>query len=287
MPTYKLQPIAKEAGIIEKKGIYFHDPSDFARMHLFYPFFGAVYTCVPPYRVSRPNDYPQFYLILYVLEGELHVQYDGRHQTARTDDVVFFDCSRPHQYWAEKQVTFQWLHFEGGLTPLYCDLLSQDGVCHSGKSEISLLLGDILNHIKNKEISEHRLSSYIYDILTRLTVQNPSRESSSIRSAVRYMSQYYRKAPSIEEIANHVSLNPQYFSRLFKRQMGSSPHSYLLSLQLQNAKTLLIESTLNIQQISEECGFTSSTHFIRAFKSKNLVTPMVFRKYYNVAGFEN
>lgn len=285
MTAYKVQPITQESGIIEKRGIYFHDPSDFAKENLFYPFFGAVYTCVPPYRVSRTKeDYPQVYLMVYVLEGEFHVRYNGRHQIARTDDVVFFDCSQPHQYWAEDRVTFQWLHFEGGFTPLYCELLSQDGVCHSGKADISLLLGNILNHIKNKESNEHRLSSYIYDILTRLTLQNSSQESAAIRSAVRYMSQHYRESPSIEEIADHVSLNPQYFSRLFKRQMGSSPHTYLLSLQLNQAKTLLIESTLNVQQIAEECGFTSSTHFIRAFKAKNAVTPMVFRKYYTHPG---
>ena len=100
------------------------------------------------------------------------------------------------------------------------------------------------------------------------------------------MSQHYRQSPSIEEIAAHVSLNPQYFSRLFKRQMGSSPHSYLLSLQLDQAKTLLIESTLNVQQIAEECGFTSSTHFIRAFKAKMRLHRWYSRKYYNVAGFK-
>ncbi len=39
MTTYKVQPITQESGIIEKRGIYFHDPSDFARENLFYPFF--------------------------------------------------------------------------------------------------------------------------------------------------------------------------------------------------------------------------------------------------------
>lgn len=287
METNRVKPISIESGIIEKEGIYFHDSSAFAKEHLFYPFFGAVYTCTSPYRVRRSTDYPKVYLLFYILEGELHVKYNGKHQVARRDDVIFLDCSLPHQYWAEDLVSFQWLHFEGALTPLYYELLSQDGVCHSGRSEISLLLANILNYIKNKENNEHRLSSYIYDVLTRLMVQNQSDKSPAVISAVRYMSLHYRETPSVEQIARYVALNPHYFSRIFKQQMGLSPHSYLLSLQLQHAKVLLVESTLNIQQIAEECGFMSSTHFIRAFKFKNAVTPMVFRKYYNPSGFKN
>lgn len=287
MDSHKIKPILVESGIIKKEGIYFHDPSDLAKEYLFYPFFGAVYTCTLPYRVSRLTDCLTVYLLFYILEGELHVRCNGRHQVARKDDVIFLDCNLPHQYWAEKQVTFQWLHFEGGLTPLYYELLSQNGVCHPGKAEISLLLGNILNLIKIKESNEHRLSAYIYDILTRLTVQTQTIGSSAVKSAVRYMSLHYREAPTLEQISEHVSLNLHYFSRLFKQKMGVSPHNYLLSLQFQHAKRLLFESSLNIQQIAEECGFMSSSHFIRAFKSKNAVTPAAFRKYYNPAGFKN
>ncbi len=287
MNNCKVEPISVESGIIEKKGIYFHEASDFAREHLFYPFFGAVYTCDVPYRVSRLKDYPKVYLLFYILEGELQVRCEGMHQTARRDEVIFLDCSIPHQYWAEKRVTFQWLHFEGAFTHVYYELLSGNGVTHSGRLEISLLMENILNHIKNKDSNEHRLSAYIYDILTRLTVRVPSEQSSAIKTALQYMSQNYKTAPSVEQIAAEVSLNPHYFSRLFKEKMGQTPHNYLLSLQLQQAKTLLVESSMNIQQIAEECGFTSSTQFIRAFKSRNAVTPRMFRKYYNPSGFKN
>lgn len=286
MASSKYPLLTNEPGLIEKEGIYFHEPSEFAKKHLFYPVFGAVYTCIPPWLVRRTADFPQIYLLFYILEGELHVKYNGRHEIAPAGHTVLLDCRRPHQYWAENRVTFQWLHFEGALAPLYCGLLSQNGVCHSGKPEISMLLDYILNHVDSKKYNEHRLSAYIYDILTRLTVQ-PSKECSCIDEAVRYLDEHYRETPSVENVAAYVSLNPQYFSRLFKQQVGISPHNYLLSLQLRYAKTLLVESSLNVQLIAEECGFTSSTHFIRAFKAKNAVTPTAFRKYYKPSGFRD
>lgn len=275
-----------EPGLIEKKGIYFHEPSEFAKKYLYHPVFGAVYTCAPPWRVSRTVDCPRIYLLFYILEGDLHIKYNDRHEVAQAGQAVFLDCSRPHQYWAAGQVTFQWLHLEGALAPLYCELLSRNSVCHSGKPEVSMLMDYILTHVDSKKYNEHRLSAYIYDILTRLTIQ-PSKESSSVEEALRYLEDHYQEAPSVETVAAYVSLNPQYFSRLFKQQTGISPHSYLLSLQLRQAKTLLVESSLSVGQIAKSCGFASSTHFIRAFKAKNAVTPTAFRKYYTPSGFEN
>ena len=67
MNNCKIEPILIESGIIEKDGIYFHEASDFAKKHLFYPYWGAVYTCDIPYRVSRLKDYPKVYLLFYIL----------------------------------------------------------------------------------------------------------------------------------------------------------------------------------------------------------------------------
>ncbi len=91
----------------------------------------------------------------------------------------------------------------------------------------------------------------------------------------------------LDYILDHVNSGKYNEHRLFKQQTGISPHSYLLSLQLKHAKTLLVESGLTVQQIAAECGFASSTHFIRAFKAKNAVTPAAFRKYYNPSGFRD
>ena len=106
-----------------------------------------------------------------------------------------------------------------------------NSVCHCGKGEISMLLDYILDHVNTGKYNEHRLSAYIYDILTRLTVQ-PARESSCIEEAVQYLTKHFRETPSVEDTAAYVSLNPQYFSRLFKQQTGTSPHNFHASFCL-------------------------------------------------------
>ena len=153
-----------ESGILEKKGIYFHSPSEFAREHLFYPFFGATYTCVPPYRVHRAAGEVSWYMFMAVLKGELHIVSELGEEIARSDDVILIDGRQKHFYYVEKETTFQWLFFNGALSPLYCTLLSQKTIVHRSHPQVSLLLDTILNQIRENIYDEHRLSTYLVTV---------------------------------------------------------------------------------------------------------------------------
>ena len=52
MDYQELKPRKDETGILNREGIYFHSPSDFARKNLYYIHFGGLYTCTFPYRVN-------------------------------------------------------------------------------------------------------------------------------------------------------------------------------------------------------------------------------------------
>ena len=280
MNYQKLEPKKYELGIISKEGIYFNSPSDFAKINLYYPHFGGQYTCASPYRVEREN-YNTF-LLIRVLEGKFHVNYDGDHSCVKAGSVIFLDCKKSHAYWAEMPVTFQWFHFDGCATQAYFNLLTEDGqsICFSDNAELSFQFGNLLNELKTDNGDDHKLSFLIHNILGLLAMPDKRKEPSTVTDALRYMTSHYQKNISVEDIARQLSLNPQYFSRLFKKYTGTSPHQHLVTLRLRRAKSLLLETSLSISQIADECGFMSSTHFIRAFKQENDITPQKFRKLY-------
>ncbi|MBP3889001.1 MAG: helix-turn-helix transcriptional regulator [Cellulosilyticum sp.] len=98
--------------------------------------------------------------------------------------------------------------------------------------------------------------------------------------ALYYLDCHYKEDPSLEEVAAHVFLSPTYFSKLFKKQVGSTYSTYLNSLKLQHAQQLLIHSKLSIGIIAEEVGFVNSNYLCDVFKKHIGISPSKFRKLY-------
>ncbi len=64
-------------------------------------------------------------------------------------------------------------------------------------------------------------------------------------------------------------MNPDYFRKLFKKEMGVSPLKYLTQIRISHAKRLLRlkqRSDMSIQEIAWLSGFQDSLYFSRVFK---------------------
>ena len=55
-------------------------------------------------------------------------------------------------------------------------------------------------------------------------------------------------------------------------------HQYVTNLRLERAKEELLMTTKSAEEISEEVGYASFSHFQKIFKKKYGVTPAVWRK---------
>jgi AraC-like DNA-binding protein len=81
----------------------------------------------------------------------------------------------------------------------------------------------------------------------------------------------------LEDLAELCNISTSHFIRLFKKQLHCTPHEYILLYRIRQSKNLLISSSYNIEDIAEMCGFNSPSHFARAFKKINILTPTEFR----------
>ena len=80
--------------------------------------------------------------------------------------------------------------------------------------------------------------------------------------------------PSIEDIAINFKLSKEHIIRIFKKQMGITPHAYILNHKVNQAKNMLINNKKNsILNISLEAGFYDQSHFIKSFKKVYAITP--------------
>lgn len=271
--------IPNEKGILKRKGMYFHSPSEFAKEHLICVLWGAEDICDFPYRVMR--QYLNAFMFTRILEGSLHYEYRGRTFTAQAGDIVLQDCKVCNHYWAEERVRLQFIHFSGGITQAYCDLLyEQNGACFHNFSAAGLLFDDMLTELVKPSPNDHLLSYLVTDLFRQLAMPKDRLMNPAISKAQNYMNEYFSEELTLTDICSYVSLSPYYFSRLFKRETSQSPHQYLLGLRLKHAREMIAETRESIESIAAACGFSSTSHFIRAFKKEAGITPASFRKFF-------
>jgi len=274
--------IEKERGILKKDGIYFFDPSSFARGNLFYPRWGAEYTCARPYRVDRDElDVFDMFILFYIVKGKLGFDYRGGQFTAEEGDVVLIDCKYPNHYWAETEVRFRWLHFAGNASQAYCDALyARQKALYPGHRELGPRFFELLHGAKTRSRNDHAFSVALHAILGNLadSLNTGKLYHPAVREALEYMEKHYDELLSVEDLSDLVGLSLYHFSRLFREETGESLHRHLLNVRTLRAKTLLSETNTSIEEIAELTGFSSASHFIRAFKRDTRLTPLKFRE---------
>jgi AraC-like DNA-binding protein len=80
--------------------------------------------------------------------------------------------------------------------------------------------------------------------------------------------------PALSKLAN---LSPNHLTALFVRDIGVSPHQYLLRERIRLAKEMLRGTDAPITELALELGFSSSQHFAKAFKQAVGTTAIRYR----------
>ncbi len=105
----------------------------------------------------------------------------------------------------------------------------------------------------------------------------PKNCSSYVLESINYIHTRYNAIESIAQIANHVHLNTDYFSRLFKKEIGIPASTYLMNYKLEAAAQLLSTTTETVQEISLKVGYSNVSYFSKIFKAKYDLQPSQYR----------
>ena len=79
--------------------------------------------------------------------------------------------------------------------------------------------------------------------------------------------------PSLQELANEVGLNLKKLKEVFKQIYGDTVYGFLLNYKMEKAKKLLESNQYNVNEVGLKIGYSTSSHFIAAFKKKFGITP--------------
>ncbi|MBB6673822.1 response regulator transcription factor [Cohnella nanjingensis] len=100
----------------------------------------------------------------------------------------------------------------------------------------------------------------------------------AIEETLRFIHQEYRQDLGIEILAEKVYLSPNYLSRLFKKETGTSIVKYLTAYRLEKACALLRQTNMKIVDISNEVGYSNFSYFCSIFRNYYGMTPATYRE---------
>lgn len=99
-----------------------------------------------------------------------------------------------------------------------------------------------------------------------------------IRKALEYCTNNFDQPLSVGDLARASGLSRYHFIREFKKNVGIPPNQYIREVRLARARRLLHMSLASVKEIADICGFASSAHFSRTFRSRFGISPGSIRK---------
>jgi AraC-like DNA-binding protein len=222
-----------------------------------------------------------------VKSGSATIEQHGQTRVIRQGDIVVIDPKEPYREMVTERATGLGLRFprsalrERGfrcaLRGLYVPDVSSPDV------QAVRALIECLGQQSGTSSAEvrRRLGDQLLDLLDIViddpTVVRTGRGPAAILfKAKQFISRNAGNADlSPSQIAAHACVSEKYLSRLFTAQ-GMSVMRYAQSVRLERAARLLAATPWRrnlVAQVAFECGFTSASHFSRAFKERFGVAP--------------
>lgn len=98
-----------------------------------------------------------------------------------------------------------------------------------------------------------------------------------VRRAKAFIEANIASKVNLSQLADVAELSERHFCRAFKAATGSTPSQYILLRRIDNAKALILEGRLSLQEIAVQTGFKHHRHLSTAFQNTLGMTPSQFR----------
>ncbi|MBQ9974349.1 MAG: helix-turn-helix transcriptional regulator [Oscillospiraceae bacterium] len=113
------------------------------------------------------------------------------------------------------------------------------------------------------------------------TEQSARSTSDIVVECLNYARIHYARSITLEQLAEHVHLHPNYLCAIFKRATGLSFFEHLTRFRVHRAARSLRSTSCPISEIAENCGFHSPSFFCRKFTQYYGMSPSAYRKHFS------
>lgn len=239
-----------------------------------------------------------FFEIKYIVSGRgYHQVLNGEKQAVGPGDVVFINVGVPHSIMSENA---------SDLLINFNILFSADFAFPEGNEGMGV---DFLREVRNmdafmvydKNLRMRRtinemfsefsakpegyldiLALYTRELIFMMLREKKQKKSCAhygyIAEVLAYIEKNTEREIGVAELADLVHLSPNYFSKLFKKEMGKSPIAYIQGAKVQRVCEWLATTDKTFSECAVDIGYQNESHLRRIFKEVTGQTPKDFKK---------
>ena len=151
----------------------------------------------------------------------------------------------------------------------------------STRGETAHLFEEIIHCCRSNDVSEKlHCNALLMQLIFELfhSLYSKKKYSDAVRVCIGYMEENFRENITLLKLGELSRYSHIHIMRLFRRETGQTPHEWLTEIRINRAKALLSDGSHTLEEIADECGFRSASHFKILFKQLCGFTPGTYRK---------
>ncbi|OGV50189.1 MAG: hypothetical protein A2017_18675 [Lentisphaerae bacterium GWF2_44_16] len=225
---------------------------------------------------------------LYIRKGKVKLEIDGSKFAAGAGDILFVPQGTVHrdEFDIGSELEVLIIHFLWEAENDFFSKVSNKALKSLPASEKALIM-EMADHLRldfsghtdeDILVARSRFHTMLLLILRAVEKENAKKENSHSLSpgkeknrklmtdAKKFLEKHYSEKISLDEIAEHLSVSPFHLSRVFSQESNFSLFSYLTSLRMNKAETLIRDGKMNVSEAAYAVGYEDSSYFSKAFK---------------------
>ncbi len=156
---------------------------------------------------------------------------------------------------------------------------------HPVTPSLSIILSQLWNEQLHPSVRALYCKGKIYELLSLYFNRTPETQAEQcpflvdeenvqrIRQAKEIIIERMAEPPSLADLAAEVGISLKKLKEGFKQIYGDSVYSFLFDYKMEVARKLLETGKYNVNEVGLKVGYSTSSHFIAAFKKKYNTTP--------------
>ncbi|MFR9208188.1 MAG: helix-turn-helix domain-containing protein [Lachnospiraceae bacterium] len=229
---------------------------------------------------SFPYHMHKSFEFICVTDGSIICTVNGKDFVLSKNRAMLILPHEPHSYRTEDHSESSIYIFSPERVPDFYEFISGH---YFGSPVFTIDAASTIRLLDNAVQNEFRIKSVLYNICSICVEECKilKKDKSSIvlpELVINYLMENYTKPISLKTMSKSLGYNYNYLSSFFHNNLKTSFCDCLNSYRINLAKTLLLDNSKSITDISAEVGFNTIRTFNRTFVSICGTTPTQYRK---------